>query len=92
MSPIARSVTRRRLHATKARSLLGRYIHVTTLQPTPSFGEAELSNVRIERLLNAQAEIERALWLETSGRIGDEHSTPRRILARVVVATGEESM
>ena len=92
MSAVPRSVTRRRQHATKAKAILARYGHLTTLKPTPDVGPNALALARITELLRAQAEIERALWLETSGKMGDEESTPRRIVARVVVSTGDEEV
>lgn len=88
--PVARSVTRRRKHVTKAKAILARYAHLTTLSPTAEVTANTLALARITELLRAQAEIERALWLETSGKMGDQESTPRRIVRRVVVANGDE--
>jgi len=91
-SPVARSVTRRRKHITKAKAILARYAHLTTLRPSAEVTDSTLALARITELLRAQSEIERALWLETSGKMGDELSTPRRIVMRVVVATGDEEV
>ena len=92
MSAVPRSVTRRRKHVVKAKAILARYAHLTTLSPTADVSANTLDLARITELLRAQAEIERALWLETSGKMGDEESTPRRIVARVVVSTGDEEV
>lgn len=89
--PVARSVTRRRKHITKAKSILARYAHLTTLRPTDTNPPGALTLARITELLRAQAEIEKALYLETGGRVGDIDSTPRRIMARITVTTGEEA-
>lgn len=91
-SPVPRSVTRRRMHATNAKRFLGTYGTASTMKPTPQVTEATIAVYRVTQLLSAQAEIERALWLETSGKMGDENSTPRRIVARVVVASGDEKV
>lgn len=90
--PVGRSVTRRRKHVTKAKAILARYATLTTLSPNAEITPSVLALARITELLRAQAEIEKALWLETSGKMGDENSTPRRIVARVVVATGDEEI
>lgn len=82
-TPVARSVTRRRKHVTAAKKFLARYAHLTTLSPSEQVSEGKLATARVTELLKAQAAIERALWLETSGALGEEESTPRRIAARL---------
>lgn len=85
---VVKSVTRRRKHVVQAKKKLQRWAHLTTLVKREDSGtteeefERDLQNARVNALLWAQAEIERALWLETGGDLGDEVSTPRRIVQR----------
>lgn len=85
---VVKSVTRRRKHVVQAKKKLQRWAHLTTLVKREDSGtteeefERDLQNARVNALLWAQAEIERALWLETGGDIGDEVATPRRIVQR----------
>lgn len=87
-NPIPRSITRRRDNATEARKSLRRYSDLTTLDTdTLTPDQKQIAHInRVKALLWAQARIESALWLETSGELGYEASTPRQIAARITLA------
>jgi hypothetical protein len=84
-APIPRSVTRRRKEITTANRKTKRYAHLTTIQPSAEVPEDRLHIARVNALLWAISHLERALWLETGGQLGDEIASPRRIAGRIVV-------
>lgn len=79
MNPRPRTKTKRRALMQDAKRHLARYGHLLAYEGTPDDRGAE---ARVKSLLWAQSAIERALDLETQGRLGDAMATPGRIVRR----------
>lgn len=81
--PVPKSKTRRRDSITAARQSLAKWQNLmAAAQWSSSDKDPQAQVARVRALLWAQARIERALWLETRGLLGDQFSTPGKIVQR----------
>lgn len=80
IKPVARSVTRRRALANDARKYLAAYQQLASTKANTEAMADLLQDHAVKRLLWAEAKVQQALWLQTSGRLGVKDATLMTVL------------
>jgi hypothetical protein len=86
MEPYAKTATRRREAAARARQALAAYVNLT--KPASRPGHNATKAMRVARLLRAKACIDHALALETRDHLGAQSASPGSYLADANTSLG----